>query len=134
MPVIPFVAAAQGTKVFNADYYLAIATVTPILLVAVGLMPRFIRDFLVQVSINLDKLNKRPIGQKRASGVMIGAVFVPVASGICITMATLALGLRLQNAPYEWCIGALFFCVLIVDIFAAVITIFESTLPHDPER
>jgi hypothetical protein len=87
-------AAAKATETFNGDYYLAIVTVLPILMVAVEVLTNFNKSIPVQL------VKKWPLPFQ--FGLTFFYLFSPIIAAAGIIIGVLALIYRDTNAVFQW--------------------------------
>lgn len=87
-------AAAKVRKEFNADYYIAIVTILPILVLAIQVLANFAKSIPLQVERNWS----RPLFYL----VSFFYNFTPILSALGTVLGILALMFRSTNAIYQW--------------------------------
>ena len=92
MHTIP--AAAKAAETFNGDYYLAIVTILPILMVAVEVLTNFNRSIPVQL------VQKWPLPFQ--FGLTFFYLFSPIIAAAGVIIGVLALIYRDTSAIYQW--------------------------------
>lgn len=102
-------ASAKAPEEFNADYYIAIVTILPILVVAIEVLANFAKSIPLEVERNLS----HPIFWL----VSFYYNFTPLLSALGIVMGLVALILRYTNAIYQW---ATFILLVNVLFFVAI--------------
>ena len=94
-------AVTAATDTFNADYYLAIVTILPILMVAVEVLTNFNKSIPVQI------VEKWPLPFQ--FGLVFFYLFSPIIAAAGVIVGVLALMFRDTNAAYQWstfgCLG-----------------------------
>lgn len=102
-------AAANTPDTFNADYYIAVVTVLPILVVAVEVLVNFNK------SIPDEQADKLPY--PLLTLIVFYLISIPIIAAGGIIAGVLALMYRSANAAYQW---VTFSCLLSVLVFMAI--------------
>jgi len=87
-------AVTAATDTFNADYYLAIVTILPVLLIAVEVLTNFNKSIPIQI------VQKWPLPVQ--FGVVFFYLFSPIIAAAGVIAGVLALMFRDTNAAYQW--------------------------------
>jgi hypothetical protein len=115
-------AAAKAVDGFNADYYLAIVTILPILMVATGILA----DFAKSLSRATQARMKAPFY------FLVSFLYLwsPAIAAFGVITGVLALMRRNGDGAYQW---ITFICLVIVLIFLAIAS-GVSLLASDPVK
>jgi hypothetical protein len=105
-------AAAEAAEGFNGDYYLAIVTILPILMITTGLLANFAQSIPRETQVRW-----RPSFYALVSFLYL---YSPVIAAIGVVAGVLALMYRDGNAVFQW---ITFVCFMVVLIFLAVASV-----------
>lgn len=114
--------AVKAPETFDADYYLAIVTVLPILMVAIEVLANFAKSVSSKTQHDLPT----PLYVL----VSFFYLFCPVIAAIGIVTGVLALMYRETNAAYQW---ITFMCFMGVIVFLAIASV-VYLLASDPAK
>jgi hypothetical protein len=102
-------ANAELTETFNADYYLAVVTVLPILMVSVELFTN------LNKTVSIERTERWPVLIRLL--LVFFYLFSPVISAVGVIVGVLALLYRAESSVYQWTVFA---CMVSVLIFLAL--------------
>jgi O-antigen/teichoic acid export membrane protein len=105
--------AAKVPEEFNADYYIGIVTILPILMLAVGVLANFAQS----IPLEVERRWKRP----RFYLISFFYNFTPILSAVGIIMGILALMFRYTSTIYEWFTFILLGSVIVFLAFASYV-------------
>ena len=107
-------AAAKMTESFNSDYYVAIVTILPILMIALEVLTKFDESIPNKVATTEWSL-------PRFGLVSFYYNFSPIMAAVAVVMGILALILHDKSALYQWITFAIFVGVLAFLAYASTV-------------
>lgn len=116
-------ATTKATETFNADYYIAIITILPIMMVAIEVLANFNK------SIPTDKAAKLPLPVLLS--LTIFYLLSPIIACVGIILGVLALIYKNNDAVYQWItfsclVGVLGFLAISSTVYLAVSDLVED--------
>ncbi len=119
-------AVAKTPEEFNVDYYLAIVTILPILMVATDVLANFAKSISSATQRNW----------KHSFYALVSLFYLgsPIIAAIGVATGVLALMYKDENAVYQWTTFICFISVLIFLAIASVVYLAASDPAKDAQK